>query len=436
MTRDPARIFWETASQRLAARINWAGWLERFAPLAFGWCSLAAIAGYAARRTGGPAEVVWGGAVLILAALAGWAAWRGRARRFGVVEARVMIESALRLDTRLSAAAEGRADWPAPRASLPVFVRWRSLAAPGWLGAAAGMLALGAWAPVAGNSVSPRPPVEKAPAIAQVEAILQALAERQIADPGSLDQLSAEVRELADRPAEEQYTHSALEAADALNERTLSAVRELARHYDAGANALAPLESPGEGREGEQLAAARDQLASALQGLRGGRIAGSPELTAAMEAARDALSRLTPEQIQQLRQQFQQAGARGRGIAGAARQNAAIARPGGAAGEGEGWGPGNGGVDRGRGDAPLMLNSQLSPENAGQLEGMNSEDFSRLSLGQLAGTENGGAHRVDKNRPADATGGGAVTLVPASGEAAWIDRLSPADRHTLRDFFK
>ena len=49
-----------------------------------------------------------------------------------------------------------------------------------------------------------------------------------VTDPASLDQLAAQARELSDRTPEGQYTHSGLEAADALRDQTMAAVQNVA----------------------------------------------------------------------------------------------------------------------------------------------------------------------------------------------------------------
>lgn len=426
MSRDSSRIFWEQSAARLASRINFATWLEVFAPLAFGLCTAAAIAAYALRRVGGPEQLAWLAllAAMVVAALVAW--WHSRPRWYAMEDARVLLESSFGLDARLSAATAGVTSWPAPVAKLPPVVHWRSLAAPGWLGAALLMLAGGLWAPVAGVAAARPPPVEPPPALAETAALLQEIAKLDVADPTSINPLEVQVRELIGRAPEEQYTHSALEAADALRDQAFAAVQDLARHYESAAAAL---EAAAAGEP--QAAETQAGLRAALEGLRAGRLAGETGLTAAMERVLQSKFQLSAEQMKQLQQRMARNGAQCRGVGGAKGRGAGIAQPG-----DETVSLGNGGITRGPGDAPLAFNETLAPEVAGKLEESRSEDFARASLGDFGGSEHGGAHRVDPRQSAGPAAAGAIAAPAKGGDAAWVDRLSPADRAVVRELFK
>lgn len=430
VARDAAQIFWERSSARLATRINLAVWLEQFAPVAFGLSSAAAIAVFALRRTEGPVAFAWLGLMATIAGAAGFAWWRGRSRFHRPADARVILESALHLDSRLSAATDGVTRWP-EQTAVPPIVRWSSLAAPGWLVGAVVLLAAGAWLPVFGRLGPNRRPVEKPPALAQTEAMLEELAKLEVADPASLDQLNAQARELAERSPEDQYTHSGLEAADTLRDQTMAAVQNLARSYDGAAGALAPFESR-DASGNADLKGADDRLAAALDGLRSGRLAGNPALSSLLAAAK----RMSSEQLKQLRDKLNQAGAGARGVAGAAGAGAKIAGPGQGQGEGEGEGYGKGGVTRGRGDAPLTMSLDPTAEQAGKLQALSPGDLERATLGDFAGMEHGGAPQVDPAKLGGPSSAGAAAATARGGDAVWIDRLSPADRAVLREVFK
>lgn len=425
VVRDASRIYWEGAATRLAARVNAITWLEALAPVLFALSSATAIALYALRRRAADVTPVWGawGAAALVAAVI--IALRRRARWHGAADARVLLESSLRLDAALSAAFAGVAPWPAPRSTLPAVVRWRWQTAAGWLAGAVALLALGAAAPLLSSSSAARSPVEKPPALARAEAVLQELSKLDVVDPASLEQFSAQARELADRPAEAQYSHAALEAADALQEQTLNSVQMLAQAYDSAAAALGAADAKDPAASGRAA-----EATAGLDGQRSGRLTANRTLADAFKQQRQ----LSAEQRQRLRERLGQAGSQLRGVAGAAGREAKIARADGASGEGSG--PGAGGIDRGRGDAPLTMQEQPAAALAGREQGVTSLDLERASLGDLTGLEFGGEHRVDTNAPAARVAGGAVATPARGGEAAWIDRLTPADRAALRELFK
>lgn len=436
MSSAASRQYWERTTAFLAVRINVAIWLERFVPVLFGICTAGAVGLYALRRLDRPVEWGWAGVLagLLIGAVFVW--WRAARGFFSRRDARIFLERQWRLDAALTAATDGIAPWPPVAAAQPRVLAWQASAVAGWLAAAALLLAASVWLPVpAGASVPPRP-VEKPPSLAQTEALLRELAKADVASPESLDQLAAQARELANRPAEEQYTHSALEAADTIRDQTMGAVENLARELETASSALAPLESASGALADEVVKGAADQLGAALQGLRDGRLKPSEHLLSTLSAAGAAhLRGLSPQQLSRLRGALNAAAGRARGVAGAAGADARIARPGSGECEGTGPGPGSGGVGRGRGDAPLAFTNDPSAAQAGLMQGLGNEDLSRATLGDLVETSKD-RHEIDPAKAAGPMSAGAVAVPARGGEAVWVDRLTPGERAVLKEFFK
>jgi hypothetical protein len=422
ITPASTRQFWETRAAALAWRINFAAWLAAAAPVFFFVATGAAVALYALRR----AETVpaWASlaftAAFLLAAIACW--WRVRRGFFGAADARVLLESHLRLDTRLTAASAGLVAWPAAPAALAPVVRWQLRGPAGWLAASVALLALAAFAPV---------PVEKyaahiagpAPAILQTEAMLAALKEMKLADPAAIEQLADRARELARRPAEEQYSHSALEAADALRNQTAVAAAGLARGLDSAANALSSANDT-------DMKGAAGRLAAALEGLRGGALPANKDLLANLPMDQAALAALTPEQRQQLAQQLANAAGAAQGVGGATGKGARVAGPDpGADGVG-GGGPGGGGDT-----APLAFNKDASDAGDGNAQGLSLGSLKHFALGDKLGTT-ATAHDVDPSKATGPQAAGAVATPAQGGDAVWVNRLTPAERAALKKFYK
>src|ERR1043166_5812270 len=99
------RGFWETRASLLAFRLNVAAWLERLGPAIFGVASAAAVTLYALRRLRGPVELGWEGFAIVAAIAALAVAWFARRRFFSKIDARVLLESSLKLDNPLPPAA-------------------------------------------------------------------------------------------------------------------------------------------------------------------------------------------------------------------------------------------------------------------------------------------------------------------------------------------
>ncbi len=411
-------------------------WLEIASPAFFALSTAAGIALYALRRTHGPIAYLWLAVLLGSVGVAFFAWRRARSSWYGITDARVLLETTLGLNSRLSAAVAGVTIWPAALNPLPPVLRRNSLAAFGWLVTAFGLLAIAWWAPLPDGARQTRPVVEKSPALAQTEAMLAELAKLDIADPVSRDQLAAELHELSSHSPEDQYSHSALEAADALRDQTMEAVKGLARNYDSAASALSAFESRDTATAGNEKQQVGQQLSNALDGLRTGRLAGNREIVSALDAAEKSPSSLSSEQQRQLRDRLAAAGAQAHGIAGAAGAEATIAAPDWnhpATGQNQ---RGNGGVDEGGGETPLTMTSQLADWQNGQLQGVSGTDLSRAALGDLLNVGNGGAPQVDKSTLQVLTTAGDLKNSGHGGEAVWVDRLTPAERAAMQQLFK
>jgi hypothetical protein len=400
ITPPSTRRFWESRAAALAWRINVAAWLGRAGPVFFFVSSGFAIAVYALRRAQNPLAPVWltFGAALLLAA--GACFWLARRAFYSSAEARVLLESHLRLDTRLTAAATGLVAWPAVPRVVPPVVRWQLRAPLGWLATTIALLALAAYAPVpregAGSRISGPPP-----SLLQAESMLSALQEMKVADQQAIEQLKDRARELARRPADEQYSHSALEAADALRDQTAVAAASLARDLESAASALRSSNSDAD------MKTAAGRLAAALSGMKDGALPANKNLLSNLPSSEADLKGLTPEQREQLAKQLSKAGS----------------QAGGAGGEGGGGG-----------SAPLMLAAQPSDAGDGLSNGIDGDALKRFALGDKLGTTTG-QHEKDGKDVAPLSAG-AVAAPASGGDAVWVNRLTPTERAALKNFFK
>ena len=417
------RRFWENRASALARRINVASWLGRVAPTIFFVASAFAVGVYALRRMDSPLTTAWLalGAALGLAALGCW--WRARRGFFDAAEARVLLESHLRLDTRLTAAALGLVPWPAAPLDPPAVLRWRLRAPLAWLAAATALIAASVWAPVSRSGAVARP-AGSPPALLQTQEMLAALKETNVPEPQAIEQLAERARELAQRPMDEQYSHSVLEAADALRNQLAVSAAGLARGLQSAADALRAA------NETSDMTGPAGQLAAALSGLRDGTLPANKELLANLPASAADLKNLTPQQRAQLAQQLAKAAKSTQGVGGAAGAGAQVAQP-----DPDGVVQGTGGTGPGGESAPLMLSADQSDVGSGTAQALTAGDLKRFSLGDRLGTTIG-AHDVDTTKAAGPTAAGAVAAPASGGEAVWVNRLTPGERAALKNFFK
>lgn len=438
------RGYWEARAAALAWKINIGAWLVRAAPAVFFVSSAFAVGFYALRRAELP--LGWGAAALssALAVAMVYCWWRSRRGFYNPADARVLLESQLRLDTRLTVAAAGMVAWPARPGELPAVLTWRLRSTTGWVAGSVALLAAALLAPVARDTAANRA-TDAPPALLQAEAMLAALQEMKVADPQAIEQLQERASELARRPAEEQYSHSALEAADALRNQVAVSAANLGRGLESASNAMRSADGP-------DMKGAAGELAAALSGLRDGALPANKDLLSHLPASEADLKNLTPEQRRQLAQQLANAAHNANGVAGAGGAGARVPRPdpnapmqrrGQGRGSGQGRGNGNepgdgfgsGGEGGGGGHAPLGLASDASDAGDGSAETLQGGALKNVSLGDKLGTS-AGAHDVDPAKSAGPMSAGAVAAPASGGEAVWVNRLTPAERAAVKNFFK
>jgi hypothetical protein len=156
---------------------------------------------------------------------------------------------------------------------------------------------------------------------------------------------------------------------------------------------------------------------------------------------RDALSQLSKEQMQQLREQLKkgaqackecQGSGGGLGEISESEKLMSILREG-QGKDGEGEGPGRGGISRGRGDAPMFYGDEQNL-GAGNLEGITNTDLSRAAPGDVLGE--GQTKHDDEEVPVKARQAGAVSGVGKGGDAVWRESLMPEEKAVLKKYFK
>ena len=152
------------------------------------------------------------------------------------------------------------------------------------------------------------------------------------------------------------------------------------------------------------------------------------------------MAKLTPEQIEQLRENLKkhsEAMKNGKGEGeGEDWSDELLAGEGEGEGEGEekGEGPGKGGVDRGPGHSPGVLGAEKDPLETGELTGLEAKDLSQATPGDLLELQDG-EHEMDHS-PSGISQGGNTEATGKGGDRVWRDALDPAEQRTLKRFFE
>jgi hypothetical protein len=433
---------WDLAIRRLTRRINLAWWLSTWLPMLL-VLSLTGAVVVLLLRTFALVELpvlAWasGGAVMLLAALA---AWRARGRYESTEQTRVRLEDALRLHAGLSAAAVGRAEWPALPEVLPLPVRWQWRRMTAQLLMAVAVFSAAFLVPVSQGSVRKSQQIEKPGSVAQVEEWVDKLKQDDAVDEKSLAAVEAKIEELLQRPQDQWYQHASLEAADHLRDEMGKSLQELGSQLEQSRSNLASLAEAGQNADAEMQKALAKQAAEGMNGLRSGAMKAGGDLAEQLKNLDPhALKNMSPEQMKQLAERLKQnAEALREALANAPKfdfketTQCLCNKPG--EGEGEGEGPGKGGPGRGKGDAELTVKADETQLGTKKTEDLGLMlDPERLAPGDMVGLSDG-QHEVDKNGFKGPGAGGAATL-GEGGSAVWQNQLIPAERETLKRYFK
>lgn len=447
----PIPSFWQRVQFNTKWKINLTLWGESFLPLFFVTCAFSALLLYLFRRW--DLNFMWLSLVLPLSLLsAGYYAWRKQRQAFFTPrDTLAFLDDKLELNTQLSLAYSGLGDWPRERA-LPACVKWRSpLPFLLWTFASLALIAISLSVPLPASSTTKSftaPP----PALEQIEEWVEALKEMKELDQEKLQNLEEQAQELLDRPREEMYSHSALEAADSLKDQMNREMQEfsenLKRFQDAlstapnemnadsaGKNAQA-LQNAMEAMDGKNLQLSKESMSGAKgdqeQNQTGGKKANNA-------TSSQKFNQLSPEQKQKLQDAAQRARDQLKALNESLKNNPSPSQ--GECGNcgqceqclGKGKKPGQGKPARGRGDAPLSL-GDMSPEFPMEKQPLPTSPDADITLGDKIGEESGIFEIKDEGKRDSSAG--KVATPSKGGQATWDDQYSPAEKEALKNFFK
>jgi hypothetical protein len=420
---------WNRLTQALRLQINAGWWLATWLPAVLGVGIVGTFALIWARwRDDTLVAPVWTAIGLGFAAAAVAALVVARSRFETLAGARVRLEDALGLHTRLSAAADGIGPWPERRLDLdgrwPVAWRWGRPV--GILALVGAMLSAAAIVPIARARGPLRESIERphdADVVSQINEQLRH--DRAIAEQ-SADEIDAKLATLVERPRDRWYEHSSLEAAGTFREQMTADLERLARNLAAAAAAAEALAEVTQQATPEQRAAAAAELARAALEL------GACPVQPQADVGRADLTGLSKDQLRELAKNLE---------ANRQRLAEALAKAGdvqldlaGGDGDGQGKKPGRGGTNRGPGSSANRYTDRTQ-RAATRPERLDvPTDAKRAAPGELIGILEGGVE-VDPEEYAGPQAGGAAADPGSGGSGARVDRLLPAEQEIVRRYF-
>lgn len=443
----PHERFWRSAVARLSRRIHLAWWLDAFLALLIPLTLLGAVAVLFARwRWEMEARLALAalGAGLALAALAALI-WTRR-RRESRAATQVRLEDALGLKTRLTAAAAGIGPWPRPQPDLRLPVAWRAGRPAGMALICTALLAAAFWVPITRQVAEAPRVIEPPSALREVQDWIDNVKKQEAVSEDSVSEIEEKMAELLQRPAQNWYEHASLEAAEHLRDITAQDLQQLAQNMADAERAASALAASAVGAGLPQAAkdALSDLLQNASQSMQAAGMKPSADL---MDALRNLdpsqLSSMSPEQMRGLanqlaqnQQALQEALKNSPSLDLSGIPTGVCQQCGKSPGECQCEGPGRGGIDRGPGAAPLTLDAQDTQLGTQRVETLASSlDTQRLATGDALSVTDGAA-KVDPSAYQGPQQGGAVSSPGDGGNAVWQNTLLPAERETLKRFFK
>lgn len=439
----------------MARKINLAWWLDRLAVPLVITALLGSCLILLARRE--LPEIPWLETSLIgaslLAGMAFLAWWLARKQFESSDDAMTRMEATMKMRNALSAAKAGVAPWPNLPATIDDGTRWRWSRLLSPLLAAAIFLGASVFLPVSARTDPAAESLDLPQAWKQLEADLEALQEDQTVQEEYLEELQKRLDELRKQEEDEWFSHSSLEATDALRKMHQSELNGLEHNLNKAERALNALQKQGSNLSENARQRMMEEFQEALQGLGEGKMKPNQGLLNQLKQLDpNNLGQLNQEQLDQLRENMRQ-------NAQQCQQCQGGGQPGGGQGEdwldellengngkgngnpqeGPGGGeepgqPGAGGINRGPGTAPGVLGQLKDDVQRGDLEGLKSEDLSQSLPGDLLQLEDG-EHRVEETEVGPRAGG-AVSGEGEGGSRIWKDSLLPSEKKALKDFFK
>ncbi|MBT8036266.1 MAG: hypothetical protein KJO21_01860 [Verrucomicrobiae bacterium] len=352
----------------------------------------------------------------------------------------VRIEAAMKLRNALTAADHGVAPWPEVPDHIHDGIRWqwRRLIPP--IVGTIVIITCGITIPIHAKS-DRLAPQQQPSAWNELDTQLDQLDQQEIVQEDYLDAMREKLEKLRAQSPNDWFSHSSLEATDHLKQSHQSEQENLKNNLQHAERSLDALQHKASSMNAAQKQRLLNQFDQAIQKMQQGQMKPNQELLKQLHNIDPKqLQKLTPEQLDQVRENMRQHAQRlqqngDNPLDGEPGEDEWMDNDGlGEDGHEEDGQGGRGGIDRGPGHAPRPLGKSHDDTGAGKHEGLKSNDPRHALPGDLLETHDT-QHDVDLTQRGP-TAGGTTQGKGQGGERVWKNSLLPNEKKALKKFFE
>ena len=430
---------WRAIAQRTSRKINLGWWLQVLStPLLITGLIIACAILIIRRELDSLPwlQIILGTAGII--SLTGLICWLVARSKFeSNKQSLVRLEAAMRLRNALTAADHNVAPWPDVPANINdgTSWHWRRILPP--LVGATLIIACGFLIPIhAKSNIDDTPPEPSA--WSDLDTDLNQLDNQEIVQQEYIAEMREKLEKLREQSPDDWFSHSSLEATDTLKKNHQNEQKSLKSNLQRAERNLSELQRGGAKMNNAQKERLLKDFDQALQQMQQGKMKPNKELLKQLQNLDPKeLDKLTPEQMNQLRENMRQHAEK---LKQEGENPGDQPNEGEQGGEGEkesdqpGNSPGNGDINRGPGSAPNLLGDPRADAGKGKLERLQSDNLDHTLPGDLLQTQDG-EHDVDRSKQGPTAGGHADSR-GKGGDRVWKESLLPAEKKALKKFFE
>lgn len=414
---------WRKTIKRLRVLVN-AGWMWwMFSRWMVAVAAVCGLLWWLLRLQSQPGAPVWIlGGLSLAASVAGSWMWAER-RWMSLEQACARLDSGWGLGNRLVSALQGVGDWPEVPRDRALPLRWRLETSAIPLALSLAFLGLAVFLPLPPPQPVPDFKRSELPEWRDMQSLTEEMREEEWVEEEAVRSIEEELNRLREKPMEDWYTPSSLEATDQLRTRLRQDAERLTKGMEQTSSLLALADQGRSLLNDSQKQQMQEMFQQLREQMAEGGLPMNPELLQQLRGMDlSQMQGIDSQQLQQLEQQLterSQAMQEALRAAGLLTDEADILMPGGVGEDGE--------------TAPLTLEDFANAAEVAVPVALNPGDLTDSTIGDLVELRQA---EHEEDREAVPTRAGALSSGGGSGEVVWDQDVLPEEEKVLKLFFK